>query len=368
MPTTTLRVRARLVVLTIALGAMLATGGVAAGSQPSALSSWTTAGSQSGCPSSACATVLSDVAQGTHVKKVPGKLTPSLEGTSTDILFPPTMPGCGLGLTGYKQPSCTDGSTKAAARIALIGDSEAQTWSIGLDVAARRDGYSIMSLAKSECPVAEVSIQLPYDNSPYPSCAQFLSYAIKRINSFDPSIVVVSTLAMQFKNLKGRDISASKYTSAVVSAIDELKAPGRKIYVLGDPPHQNVSPPICLAAHESDVAACTESPKAAFSSYGTWQDALRSAALKAGANYVNVVPWFCTSKSCPLVVNDIEVYLDYGHMTSTYGVFLSSVLASALHLSARCSPSTSCNTYQPFEKASYYTSAEMTALAGATRS
>ena len=64
------------------------------------------------------------------------------------------------------------------------------------------------------------------------------------------------------------------------------------------------------------------------------QAAERSAAAKAGASFINVVPWFCTVKSCPATVDNLDVYSDGTHVTATYCKWLETVLSQALGLGA----------------------------------
>jgi hypothetical protein len=326
-----------------------------------------TPGAQSGCPSQACSAVLGAVAKGAHVRSVPHLISPALRSASTDILFPPTsLISCGGGGTTVSLPQCKpDGSSPTAPRIALLGDSEAQTWAIGMDAIARRTGYTLLAMAKTECTVADLTTLIPYDKTPYTTCPEFRSYAIARIKAFNPQIIVISTLAAQYTSTNGKAISPTKYTDALAKTIESLWSPGRKIFVVSNAPHQSISPPICLAAHQSNFGGCMTSLSTSLKYDGTWQTALENAAKKAGASYINVTPWFCDGNTCPLVVANTEVYLDFGHMTSTYGVFLSWILQAALGIPNACSdtPASACNSYSPVQKYAQYTSAEVAALA-----
>ena len=349
--------------LTIAIGALVTPGLAAAAGATS-----TAPASQSGCPSAACSAVESAVKAGNHITSVPPQMTPALQSASGDILFPPDSAGnCGGDSSTVTLPQCQpDGTKPSAPGIALLGDSEAQTWSISVDALARRTGYSFLGLAKTECTMADLETQVPYSHGAYASCPAFRKYAISRINQFNPKIVVLSTLAEQFFTVAGKPISPSAYTAALVKTIKSLQHPGRQIFVVSDPPHQLVEPPSCLAAHESNFSGCLTSlsTSLSFQNDGGWQKALQTATTDAGASYINVTPWFCDKNTCPLVIHNTEVYLDYGHMTSTYGVFLSGVLQAALGVTDVCGPASasSCNTYSEVTNLSYYTPTELAAL------
>ena len=64
------------------------------------------------------------------------------------------------------------------------------------------------------------------------------------------------------------------------------------------------------------------------------QAAERSAAAKAGASFINVVPWFCAVNSCPATIDNVDVYSDGTHVTATNCIWLETVLSQALGLSA----------------------------------
>jgi hypothetical protein len=265
-------------------------------------------------------------------------------------LFPPTAAAdCGGGASTTTLPQCeADGSSPTAPGIALLGDSEAQTWSISMDAMARRTGYTFLGFAKTECTMADLLTQVPYAHGAYSSCPTFRQYAIGRINKFNPKILVISTLAEQFYTVNGKS----------------LQRPGRKIFLISDPPHQVVSPPICLGEHVSNFSGCMTSLPTSLKNDAVWQTALQTAATKGGASFVNVTPWFCAKNTCPLVIHNTEVYLDYGHMTSTYGVFLSGVLQAALGVTSACTQGApgSCNSYSPVQNDSYYTPTELSSL------
>lgn len=339
--------------------------GASAGATTAAAKAAKAPGAQSGCPSAACSSVMAAVAAGSKVTSVPSGLTPTLQAAGGDILTPPdSLANCAGGSATVSMPQCqVDGSNPAAPRIALVGDSEAQTWSIAVDAVARHTGYSALVMGKTECTMADLLTQVPYSKGAYTSCPAFRKWAFAKIAAFKPNILIISTLAEQFNTVSGKPISPSAYTAALEKTIKSLEAPGRQVYVTNDPPHQNIAPPVCLAAHSSNFKGCETSLPDSLENDGVWQSALQTATTKAGASLINVTPWFCNQNSCPLVVHNIDVYLDYGHMTSTYGAYLSNVLQAALRITNACtSTTTPCNTYSPVQQLSVFTPTELASL------
>ena len=55
------------------------------------------------------------------------------------------------------------------------------------------------------------------------------------------------------------------------------------------------------------------------------------AARTAGAGYINVIPWFCTTV-CSSVIGNYDVYADHKHVAVGYTRFLEGAMTEALHL------------------------------------
>jgi hypothetical protein len=58
-------------------------------------------------------------------------------------------------------------------------------------------------------------------------------------------------------------------------------------------------------------------------------DLERRIAAEAGAQYVDVTSWLCSSV-CTALVGDMDVYLNQDHITATYATYLSGALEAAV--------------------------------------
>jgi len=56
----------------------------------------------------------------------------------------------------------------------------------------------------------------------------------------------------------------------------------------------------------------------------------RAAAADAGASFIDPTPWVCPTEPCPVVIGNLLVYLDSGHMTETFSTALAPYLGAAL--------------------------------------
>jgi SGNH domain (fused to AT3 domains) len=283
------------------------------------------------CQWSACAQVISAVAAGTKLNSLPANLTPTLQAASTSVHAPKGLLGCVVGQPVLETPlPCVYNAAASTKRMVLIGDSHADMWSQAVADIAAANGYSLLFLAKIPCPLPQVGFWNGLNNTPNPQCTTWKNWAITRIQQFDPSVVVATTEDRNPYSSNNAAMSQSEYSKGLVTTLKALSAPGRRVVLLGDIPYLRQAGPVCLSIHMGSVQKCTTPTGEAVVAQD--QAAQRSAASKAGAQFINVIPWFCTSKSCPAVIGSSEVYSDCCHITSDEGVNLEAVLTEALQL------------------------------------
>jgi hypothetical protein len=111
---------------------------------------------------------------------------------------------------------------------------------------------------------------------------------------------------------------------------DQLARTGAKLFLISDTPYQSGDVPVCLSAHERDPAACTVSRDKAFPDPARRQQI--EFVLKArGVAVIDPTPWFCTATTCPVIVGNVLVYRDAGHVTATYARMLAPLLSPHLN-------------------------------------
>jgi SGNH domain (fused to AT3 domains) len=283
------------------------------------------------CPWAACAQVLSAVAAGTKVRQLPANLSPSLQAAASSVNPPASLGECVVGQSVLQTPfSCVYNAAATTNRMVLIGDSHAVMWSTAIAAIAKANGYSLLFLAKIPCPLPLVGFWNPLNETPNPQCTTWKKWAFARIQQFDPSLVIATTEDYAIYSNNAAPMSQSTFSKGLVSALNDLSAPGRRVVLLGDIPYLSQSGPLCLSAHEASVQTCSTPTARAVAPQN--QAAQHNAASKSGSEFINVVPWFCTPRSCPAVVDNIDVYSDCCHITPNYGMYLEGVLSQALKL------------------------------------
>jgi hypothetical protein len=100
--------------------------------------------------------------------------------------------------------------------------------------------------------------------------------------------------------------------------------------VIGDMAYPTQPGIDCLTEHEGNVSACnTPLEEAVLADHNRVE---QETAEAHGAEYVDIIPWFCTPETCPAVIGDLTVHRDALHINENYAVYLSLALAEATRL------------------------------------
>jgi hypothetical protein len=279
--------------------------------------------------------VLRMVAAAARITTLPKDLTPSLKDAAHDggEVLVKTQKGCLIGIPEQVSvPACVWGDRAGSHTLVLLGDSHARMWLPAFDAIGKRLHWKVVLLAKSSCPPPYTGFYNFMSKSAYTACDRWHRYTIARINHMKPDLVVMSGDDLYPVNSQGKPMARAVWAAGLLKALNMITSTKAKKVVLGDTPRLgknpwNVSGPYCLAAHEDDVQACS-SQRAAVLKY-LYNDTEQSVAKQAGAQYIDVFPWFCSSV-CTAVISNIVVYMDQNHITATYATYLSGALQAAL--------------------------------------
>lgn len=262
------------------------------------------------------------VAAAPSIKALPANLAPPLTKALSDDAFGQLgAAGClpTFSTTSLPAANCTFGDRTGSHTLVVLGDSHAAMWLPALDAMGQRTGWKVIDFNKVSCPAADVLVHLDQQNRPYTECQTWHNWVINEINTIKPDIFV-ATSETGFKVVGPGTLGAG-----LVKTLESVDA--RYKVVLGDIAYLQQDGPDCLAAHPSDVQACSTPEPAALNTAGRAME--MGAAKAAGAAYIDVVPWMCSSV-CTAVVGNMVVNQDDQHITRTYSAFLSGAVQAAL--------------------------------------
>jgi peptidoglycan/LPS O-acetylase OafA/YrhL len=270
-------------------------------------------------------TIAAAVRTGLDTRAAPSNLTPA-PADAADSLPASSRNGCHAAFTQVDQGACVYGDPTGARTIALFGDSHMEQWLPGIDKAARRTGWRVVSWTKSACPPAALTVFNPTLNRTYTECDEWRTRTIARLGELHPDQVVVG----ESENVASSDVSPATFAEATLTTLRAVEsATGVRPEFMLDIPIPGTDLPGCVAAHLDDVSQCSFEFDRAYS-YPDRHAALVSTLRDAGIRTTDPAPWLCTSESCPPVVGNVLVYRNDSHITVPYSTWLAPVLRPLL--------------------------------------
>jgi len=264
---------------------------------------------------------------------VPADLQPSLGDAKGD--YPASyLDGCH---TQTEQPPstapCLYGNLNSTTTIALFGDSHALSWFPAVERLAKDQGWRLLSLTMSACSPADMPVWNANYNRVSAACANWRTLAIDRLVKLRPSLVLVTgtrgfAVVDGSGNLLAGDARTRAWEAGMQRTLARLIPAAGRVIMMADTPLSLVDPPVCLSAHPTSVLACATPVKSAISA--AWLAEEQHMASQEGVGFIDPTPWVCPSSPCPVVLGNLLVYRDAGHLTATFAAALSDRLEQAV--------------------------------------
>jgi hypothetical protein len=267
--------------------------------------------------------VRAAVAGAVGLRAVPSNLDPQLAAANTGEL----NPGCFRSFSQKGQPECAAGDTASSTTVALIGDSNAQSWEPAFLQVAEQQHWRLETMTRASCPMLDLPINNPMTGRHYTECETWRSEIVARLQAERPRLIVVNMMR-RYGAGNGWDVGFTAYEPAWISSLtrltQELRSTGAEVLILGPIPDPGSPIPQCLSSHLDDASACAPSRSDAVNEPGIAAEAVATTA--GGGQYVDVSDLFCTADRCPVIVGNTLVYFDQNHMTAAYSRVLAPVI------------------------------------------
>jgi peptidoglycan/LPS O-acetylase OafA/YrhL len=255
---------------------------------------------------------------------VPENLFPTLELAAEDA--PGTsFNDCHLDYLDTDPPPCVYGDPAGKRTVVLVGDSHAEQWFPALDLAARDQGWRLISWTKAACSIADVPQFSDVLRREFTECLAWRESITARILAVQPDLVI-SSQSNIVPDARTDDQAWAAGTARALARFQQADIP---VTYLGDSPSLRQNAPDCVADHLADVGACSTPRTIAAPAHGRAEE-LRSALTAADVTVVEPADWFCTATSCPVVVGNLLVYRDGSHFSRTYSRYLAPLLQDLL--------------------------------------
>jgi len=255
-----------------------------------------------------------------NVSDVPSNLRPSLSNAANDK---PAVYDNGCMLTdGETQPgSCIFGDASSSTTIVLFGDSHAAQWFPAMHQIAEDRGWRLESLTKAGCPTADVpTTRTDRDQE----CDRWRTNVVDRLAADPPDLVMMSSYRYNPNGL-----ADEPWRSGLEATLAELRPTTSQLLILGDTPTPGPKDvPSCLASNLQNATACNVARSTAIVQGRV--DLERESARKYDALFAPTGEWLCAESQCPVMFDDVLLYRDGNHITTTAAELLEPYLEATL--------------------------------------
>ena len=272
------------------------------------------------------------VAASAEVRAVPANLQPSL-ADAPEQKQAMAFNGCVVSFFADALPECATGEDGSTTTVALFGDSHAAMLVPAFRQITGERHWRLETLSKVGCPpidvlprgaIAELAGKLQ-------GCGWWQTQALDRLRAEPPDLVVVS-LWRQYgigsaSNWKPGFVPYDPaWLAGLTDLIRQLRETGTEVLVIGPVPDPGFTVPVCLSGHLDDARACAPTRARAVNRTGITAETL--ATEHGGGHYADLTDLFCTADTCPTIIGNTLVYLDWSHITLEFAELIAPALGA----------------------------------------
>ncbi|AUH42798.1 acyltransferase family protein [Streptomyces sp. CMB-StM0423] len=227
--------------------------------------------------------------------------------------------GCLAGQQETESGDCAYGNKGGSDTVVLFGDSHAMQYSPALEKITERRGLRLVTLTKSACTPAQVTVFNNQLQRTYTECDEWRDNALDRIEEEDPDLIItgtqdVKTVVEDGKRLGGKE-SAKAHQKGYEETMDDLLGTGATVLTLADNPYPPEDIPSCVSGAVRDLEDCAFSEA---DGYGYEPVSARANAKFDEVGLIDPKPVMCKDGTCPAVIGNVIVYRNGAHITASY--------------------------------------------------
>jgi peptidoglycan/LPS O-acetylase OafA/YrhL len=240
--------------------------------------------------------------------------------------------GCHLDQRSIDPMACVFGDTSSGTTVLLFGDSHAAQWFPTFDRLANVEHWRLVTLTKSACSPADVTVWNVTFNRAYTECDAWRENVFELISSTRPSLVVMA-MSRAYTLVDGSTtVTSGKrpdlWDAGIAASLSRLTGSADHVVLVGDTPRSKFDPPVCLSKHLDDVLACATPSTRSFDVKRTAAD--QELASAAGVTFIDPTAWVCPTEPCPVVIGNYLVFRDSHHLTTPFATALARRMLAAL--------------------------------------
>lgn len=224
--------------------------------------------------------------------------------------------GCDEWFSSPRVRVCSFGEESAEKTAVLFGDSVGMQWFSAVAPLYADQGWRVLVLTKSACPIVDVPIFYPRIGAEYVVCEQWRNSAVAFLAEQKPDVVVMGSAA-DYK------YSVDEWREGSARILGPLAAAAGKVYVIRGTPRLAFDGPGCLARQDwqpAFVAALSEcaSPAPVVPDASVFEALQAAAARFPNVKVVDFNALLCPEGLCVARSGDSIVFRDNQHIANRY--------------------------------------------------
>jgi peptidoglycan/LPS O-acetylase OafA/YrhL len=230
---------------------------------------------------------------------------------------------------------CAFGDVGSSSVVALLGDSHAQHWLAGLDLAGREHHWRIDAMVKGGCPVADMSeLGGARFTRYYRECARYREAMLRRIIAMRPAAVVLASWDHYIPpdgSIEDWQVTPEMWRRGLRRTYERLAAAGIPTIAIRDVPRTGFDVPACLSRRAAALPFAHECVYERRSSFVPRAVQAQDAAAKAlPVHIIDMNDQVCATERCPVVQGGVVVFTDDNHLTAAFSRLVAPVLGERI--------------------------------------
>jgi peptidoglycan/LPS O-acetylase OafA/YrhL len=225
---------------------------------------------------------------------------------------------------------CEFGNPDAPRTVVLFGDSHAAMWIPAFDQIGAAADWRVVQLTKPGCIVPDFPNYSNALGREYTECSEYRAFALDQIEQIQPDLVIVDSarkgVILSDNGEPNTDDGAinAAWEDGLDRTLSQIRPNTDRLVVLGDIAYAPSPGLDCLTANPNNADKCAVPVEdAVLADHNRMEEEV---ALRNDAEYVDIVPLFCTDEACPAVVGGLTTRRDAIHVNENYALWLSEAL------------------------------------------
>lgn len=202
---------------------------------------------------------------------------------------------------------CEFGDPASTKTAVIFGDSIAMQWFPAMQAAFTSNGWKLVAITKSACPMVDAPVYNKRIRREYTECEQWRNDSIQRIAQMHPDLVVAGSSHWY-------EFSDSQWRDGTESVFKKLSASAPTTIMIASTPKTPFNGPSCLESDNLGACKGKEEP----SDRERIEELRSDSARLTGVHVIDMSDVVCPNGLCNAEIDGIPVFRDTQHLTPAF--------------------------------------------------